>query len=101
MLLKLYAIRDTKAEAFNTPIAQLTHAEAERTFNRLMSDSQTMMGLFPEDFDLYYLGTYDTTDGKLKPLSAPEHIISGALIKKNAPTTVNAGTQPLQQQVTQ
>lgn len=75
MILKMYSIRDAKAEIFNKPFYQATHGEAERSFRRTVSDENTMMHMYPEDFDLYYLGEYDDNTGKVDSLDTPQHVI--------------------------
>jgi len=80
MELRAYTIRDTKAEAFGAPFFQKTHGEAERNFTALVRDSQSMLYKFPDDYDLYYLGTYNDADGKFTLLDAPEHLLKAALI---------------------
>jgi len=74
MLLKIYSIRDTKGEIYNTPFYQRTHGEAERNFKTVASDSKSTISQFPEDYDLYYLGEYDDQTGKIKSLDKPQHI---------------------------
>lgn len=74
MELKVYSIRDAKAEIFNPPFYKKTHGEAERDFSTLCRDEKAMPAQYPEDFDLYYLGTYDDVSGKLTPLDTPQHI---------------------------
>lgn len=74
MLLKIYSIRDTKGEIYNTPFYQRTHGEAERNFKTVASDLKSTISQFPEDYDLYYLGEYDDQTGKIKSLDTPQHI---------------------------
>lgn len=71
---QLYAIRDTKGDFFNKPFPQITKAEALRTFQDLTRDPQSTVNKHPEDYDLYYLGTYETVSGKITALKSPEHI---------------------------
>lgn len=85
---KLYSIKDSKAGVFNTPFVQITNGEAERSLHRLVNDPQSMIAQYPEDYDLYYLGEFSETDGKMKMLDAPLHIISAGQFKK--PTQLNA-----------
>lgn len=73
--MEIFAIRDTKAEAFNPPFYQRTKAEAERSLQRLVLDPDSNVSKFPEDFDLYHLGTYNDSTGEISPLPSPEHII--------------------------
>ena len=76
MILKMYSIRDQKAEVFNTPFYMKTHGEAERNFAKATGDEKTMIHQYPKDFDLYYLGEYDDSKGKFTPIEAPQHIAS-------------------------
>lgn len=75
MVQKMYSVRDSKAEFYERPFLQHTHAEAQRSFASIARDPQNPIGKNPEDFDLYYLGEYDNVTGKLDPLPAPEHIV--------------------------
>jgi len=75
MILRMYSIRDQKAESFNTPFFQSTHGEAERAFRTAVNDGKTQLNQYPDDFDLYYIGEYDTNTGKTKPCDTPQHIL--------------------------
>lgn len=88
MQLKMYAIRDAKAELFRQPFCKLTHGEAERDFKTLVNDEQSQVNKYPEDYDLYYLGVYDDNSGKLTTLDTPEHIIKAVQLKKANLTSV-------------
>lgn len=74
MVLKVYSIRDSKGEKYFPPFYKTTHGEAERDFTTAARDAKSTISLYPEDFDLYYLGTYDDESGKLSPLDAPQHM---------------------------
>lgn len=75
MLTKLFAIRDSKGEFYNTPFSKHTHGEAERDFKSLINDEKSTLSKYPEDFDLYYLGEYDNLTGKISPTDSPQHIV--------------------------
>lgn len=75
MILKVFSIRDAKAEVFNQPFFKKTHGEAERDFSALCKDEKSMPSQFPEDFDLYFLGEYDDQNGLLLSLDTPQHVI--------------------------
>lgn len=75
MVLKVFSIRDAKAEVFNTPFFQKTHGEAERNFRTIVNDEKSTVNKFPEDFDLYYLGDYDDNTGKMETIDSPQHVI--------------------------
>jgi len=80
MTQKLYAIKDGKGEFFSPPFLKHTHGEAERDFRTLAKDEKSTVFQYPEDFDLYYLGLYDNSTGKMQTLDAPQHIIKAANI---------------------
>lgn len=75
MQLKAYSIRDAKTEIFNTPFFNNTHGEAERNFKSTVNDERSQICKYPEDFDLYFLGDYDTNTGKMSPLDTPQHMV--------------------------
>lgn len=81
MLLKSYSIRDAKAEVFNTPFFCKTHGEAERNFLQLTKDEKSMVHQYPDDYDLYHLGTYDDQTGVMKPLDTPQHMVKAVSLK--------------------
>lgn len=81
MTQKMFAIMDSKAEVYNFPFAKLSHGEAERDFKTLCNDDKTTVFKYPEDFDLYYLGTFDTTTGKMECLPTPQHIVKAVALK--------------------
>lgn len=79
---KIYSIRDQKAEYFTQPFYSKTHGEAERQFTTWCNDPQTAMHKFPEDFDLYHIGTLDDQTGKIDSLDTPHHIVKAVQIKQ-------------------
>lgn len=71
---KMFSIRDTKGEIYHPPFFKNTHGEAERDFREVAKDAKSMICKYPEDFDLYYLGEYDSKTGKLTPVDTPQHM---------------------------
>jgi len=80
MQTRVYSIRDAKAEVFNQPWFAKTHGEAERNFAQLSRDSKSMVAQFPEDYDLYYIGTYDDQTGLIDCLDTPQHMIKAIAV---------------------
>jgi len=80
MLLRVYSIRDAKAEVYNQPWFAKTHGEAERNFTQLTRDQKSQVSQFPEDYDLYYLGTYDDQTGMVESLGTPQHMIKAIAV---------------------
>lgn len=81
MELKAFTIRDAKGEVFHTPFFKKTHGEAERDFTELVRDEKSMASKYPEDYDLYYCGTYDDNTGVYTSLDTPQHVIKAVQIK--------------------
>lgn len=75
MEMKIYSIRDAKAQSFGNPWYKNTHGEAERDFRTAVNDEKSFLNKYPEDYDLYYLGVFDTDTGKVESLATPEHQI--------------------------
>lgn len=74
MILKMFTVRDAKAEMYNSPFAKRTMGEGERAFEMLAKDKESMLFKHPEDYDLYYLGDYDDVKGVIIPLDTPQHV---------------------------
>lgn len=72
---KIFAVRDAKSEVFNKPFFSLTHGQAERDFKTAVNDPQTQLNKYPEDYDLWFVGEYDDTTGKLIPSDTPQHVV--------------------------
>lgn len=75
MELKAYSIRDQKTGIFHCPFFKTTEPEALRDFAMLVNDGKSRVHSFPEDFDLYFLGTYDDNEGKFQALDTPNHLM--------------------------
>lgn len=72
--MKMFAIKDKKAEGFNTPFFQTTFGLAERAFKDACTDEKTSLAKHPEDFSLYYLGDFDQSTGRLNITEDPKHV---------------------------
>lgn len=79
---KMYSIRDSKADIYHIPFFKNTHGEAERDFSQIANDEKSTISKYPEDFDLYYVGEYDTSTGKIIPLDTPLHIQKAVFYKR-------------------
>lgn len=70
---KMFSIRDIKGEIFHPPFFKPSHGEAERVFLELQKDEKSTISKYPEDFSLWYLGTYDDQTG-LMEAKQPSHM---------------------------
>jgi len=59
MLHDMFAIYDSKAKIYNTPFALLNEDVARRAALDLLADTTTQVSNHPQDFTMFYLGTYD------------------------------------------
>ncbi len=66
MKMKMFAIHDSKAEAFNVPFSLPNEALAVREFTALVNSPDSQIGQFPEDYTLFEVGEYDTQSGKIE-----------------------------------
>lgn len=82
-MLKVFAIYDSKIEAFQAPFYARRVGEAERFLTDSVNDPNTSYSKYPEDFTLFELGSFDVLTGKFTVLDAP-HSISNLVVFKKA-----------------
>lgn len=84
MELQLISVRDSKGETFHPPRATKTIGEAERNFQHAVNEKVegNFLNQYPEDFDLYHLGTFDDQTGKMKLFDSPRHLHKAISFKK-------------------
>lgn len=68
MILKVFAVRDTKAQAFLQPFYSPSVGSAMRAFSDAVNDKSCPFNKHPEDYLLYEIGTYDDSTAVLSPL---------------------------------
>lgn len=68
MELKVFSVRDTKAQAFLQPFFSNSIGSALRAFSDAVADSSCPFSKHPEDYILYEIGVYDDSSGALMPL---------------------------------
>lgn len=67
--MKIYILYDNKSETFGTLFSQPTEAHAIREVKTLVNrpDPQNMVYLYPEEFELHYVGDFIESAGVLQP----------------------------------
>lgn len=68
MLLKMFCVRDTKAEAYDRPFYAESRGTAIRSFGDAANDSSHPFNKHPEDYVLFELGEYDTDSANIRLL---------------------------------
>lgn len=89
MDIRLYCYRD-KNVGFGAPFAQSNDYTAKRAFAIAVNDSRpTDVAFAPADFDLYYIGTFDTTKARFAAVNdgVPEFIVNGAALVQAPPSS--------------
>lgn len=72
MIDKMFCLYDKKAAVYMSPFTERNDATAVRMVQGLLAQRNSNVAQYPEDFDLYYLGDFDTEDGELTPGVKPE-----------------------------
>jgi len=82
MRYKVFSIRDRAADLYGRPFYSNTVGSAIRSFsdeiNRVSQDNQ--LNQHPDDFDLYYLGEFDDSNGSFETVN-PEMVGIGKDLK--------------------
>lgn len=65
MITYIYAIKDLNADYYMQPMFMRTDAEAKRAFEIGVSDPDSFLSKFPNQFDLCKLGSYDDATGQI------------------------------------
>lgn len=73
----IFAIYDNVAKIFHDPFMSPSKGAAERSFRDSIADPQSVAHRHPEDYDLFFIGTYDTESGSILP-SEPELLVNGS-----------------------
>lgn len=84
MKVQLFAIRDSKAQAFLQPFFSSTKGTAIRAFTDGVNDPQTSFHKYPDDFTLFHIAEFDDESGVVSPLQQPLAVIN-AFEVLNAP----------------
>lgn len=79
-MLRVYAVRDVKADAFGSLIVCPTKGLALRAFADACADQRSPMAQYPEDYNLYELGTFEPNSGELVGHKVPVHVASASSV---------------------
>lgn len=77
MILKVFAVHDSKVGAYLQPFFQRSKGEALRSWEGVCNDGQSAMSKFPADFTLFEIGEYDDSTGVIKPHEAKISLATG------------------------
>lgn len=92
MLVRMYAVKDIKADAFMQPFVSANDGSALRGFTEAVNGTRepgNPIHRFPEDHVLYRLATWDDNTGSLSPEPAPFSLGVGTSYIKEFPNGKN------------
>jgi uncharacterized protein YozE (UPF0346 family) len=72
--MKVFAVFDTKVNAYLNPFLMRTRGEAIRGFAEAANDEKTTFAKHPDDFILFEIGTWDEYQGKYTNEASPVSI---------------------------
>jgi hypothetical protein len=82
MKMKIYAVRDSKMNAYATPMFLQSDGHAIRSFGDAINqeDKDSLLWKHSEDFDLFALGEYDQETGMFNT-GVPKQLALGREVK--------------------
>lgn len=71
MVLHIFTVFDSKAEAFMTPFFMTSKGQAVRAFSDTVQDPSHQFNKHPCDYTLFYLGTFSDDSSTFKTITPP------------------------------
>ena len=73
--MRMYSIYDTIANAYQNPLYAVNDGAAIRIFTEAVNDPKTYLNQAPNDYVIYYVGTFDEQTGCITTDENPRKII--------------------------
>lgn len=89
MILKVFGVRDGKAEAFLQPFFSGTAGSAIRAFDDAINGEKSPIAVHPSDYTLYELGEFDDNSGSIVACSPLKLLGCGSDFVKRIDTRVS------------
>lgn len=97
MILKVFAVRDMKAEAFLQPFYSPSVGSALRAYADAVNDKSCPFNKHPGDYVLFEIGSYDDSTAELESLSPVKMMAAGSdLLNVNPKVPEIAGLPSLE-----
>lgn len=81
LTLKMYSVRDAKAEAYLQPFYVTKEGEAVRGFKECIQDTSHKFHNFPEDYALFEIGSFNQETGTLESLPQPRQVLQAIAVR--------------------
>lgn len=75
MKLQLFTVHDDALETYGAPMVYTATGQATREFTDHVNDKQSPINKHPEDYKLYFLGTYDNETGRIEQPDQPKQTL--------------------------
>lgn len=69
MIFNVYSIFDKVAREYLSPTLDVNHDTARRNFLSALLSAQTIMNKFPSDYELYYIGDFDSETSDISSIT--------------------------------
>lgn len=76
----VYSVYDKKAEMFFSPMTFHNDAHACREMRRVYGDPKSSLNQYPEDYDLFLVGSWDDGSAALEGLVPPRMVAKGTAL---------------------
>ncbi|AXH74358.1 MAG: nonstructural protein [Microviridae sp.] len=81
MVVQVFSILDAKTGAFGQPFFAFNAAVAQRTVAAVLMQGDSLVGKFPQDYQLFHIGRFDDASGELMAI-APVSVCNVASLKE-------------------
>lgn len=81
--MKMFSIRDAKAENYSNPQYFRTSGEAIRALQQAVEDPNNQIGKYPEDFSMWLVGEFDEEHGLVVAEEVPKPVINAIDLVRN------------------
>ena len=97
MIYEAFSIFDSKGLMYSPPFYDVTKGLAIRRFSETATDRNTSIGLHPEDFTLFHVGSFDDSNAMMTAARTAEPLIkaSETLQPAIAPQQKNGPVKPI------
>lgn len=86
MKTNMYCVFDRKTTLYHIPFHAHNTGHAMRIFQGMCQDSQSQVQTWPEDFELFEIGTFTDETGALESLPKPHFIINATSVLEGTDT---------------
>lgn len=76
------SVFDSKAQLFSAPFVSHSRITAVRDFEGAVRDAGSGINKFPQDYQLYLLGSWDEESGQIDQREVPELLVRGDSFKE-------------------